>query len=81
MGGCQSIIRYEDDDDRLIRLRNQAYAREMREFQNQLRKQQCFSEMDLMGRGISKKNKKPIEVSKEITKEQMLRATNIVYDA
>lgn len=50
MGSCQSLY-YEDEDDKVIRIKNQQYAREMKEFQRQLRQQrQMFSELDLMGR-------------------------------
>lgn len=71
MGGCQSL-HYEDDDERIMRIRSQQHAREMREFQNQLRRMQCFSEMDLTGKPRKKK---------EPTKEQIIKATNIIYDA
>lgn len=50
MGGCQSIILYEDDDERILRERNKQHAREMREFQRQLRLQKCHSELDMTGR-------------------------------
>lgn len=57
MGGCQSIIRYEDDEDIKIRERNKQQARELQEFQRQLRLQKCFSELDMNGRGTSRKKK------------------------
>ena len=56
MGGCQSILRYEDDDDRIIRAKNKQYANEVREFQQQLRRQKCHSELDLSGRARTKQN-------------------------
>ena len=54
MGGCKSIIQYEDEDDRILRLRHQTQQRELREFQKQLRKQQCYSQMDLTGKPRSR---------------------------
>lgn len=57
MGACQSIIRYEDDDDRIQRERRKQQARELREFQQQLRTQKCHSELDIMGRGMSRSSK------------------------
>lgn len=57
MGTCSSIIRYEDDEDIQIRKRNKQHARELQEFQKQLRLQKCFSELDMNGRGTSRKKK------------------------
>lgn len=57
MGGCQSIIRYEDDDDIRIRERNKQQARELQEFQRQLRMQKVFSELDMNGKGKTRKTK------------------------
>lgn len=54
MGGCQSIIRYEDDDDRILREKQKQYANEVRLFQQQLRAQKCHSELDLSGRARKK---------------------------
>lgn len=56
MGSCQSLY-YEDEDDKIMRIKNKQYAREMKEFQRQMRQQrQVFSEMDLTGRPRQKKN-------------------------
>ena len=55
MGGCQSIIQTEDEDDKMIRIKNKQHAKEMQEFQRQLRALKCHSELDLNGRGKSRK--------------------------
>ena len=55
MGGCQSLIRYEDDDDRIVREKNKQHANELREFQQQLRRQKCHSELDMSGKARVKK--------------------------
>lgn len=39
MGGCQSVINYEDEDDKAKRIRSKQQARELQEFQKQLRMQ------------------------------------------
>jgi hypothetical protein len=71
MGLCQSL-HYEDDDDKILHLRNKQMKKELQEFQRQLRQQRCFSELDLLG--------KP-KVKKELSKEQQAKAMSIVYDA
>lgn len=80
MGLCQSIL-YEDEDDKILRLRHKAQQKELREFQKQLRKQKCqISELDLSGRPRQKEQ--PISEPKEPpTSEQIKIATDIVYDA
>jgi hypothetical protein len=55
MGGCSSILRYEDDDDKEIRIKNKQYAKEVKEFQRQLRLQKGFSELNINGKGLSRK--------------------------
>lgn len=57
MGGCISVVSYEDEDDKIIKHKNKQHAREMQEFQKQLRLQKGFSELDINGKGISKKKK------------------------
>jgi hypothetical protein len=64
MGLCQSL-HYDDDDDKVLHLRNKQMKKEMQEFQRQLRQQRCFSELDLSG--------KP-KVKNELSKEQQARA-------
>lgn len=74
MGGCQSLY---DEDERIAMERRKIQAKELQEFQRQLRMQKCFSELDINGKGISKKQKQKIEP----TPEQIRIASNIVYDA
>jgi hypothetical protein len=51
MGLCQSLY----DEDEIKRQEDKKrLARELREFQQQLRTQQCHSELDIMGRGMSR---------------------------
>lgn len=59
---------YEDDDDKILHLRNKQMKRELQEFQKQRRMQRCFSELDMNG--------KP-----RITPAQTAKAMSIVYDA
>lgn len=72
MGGCQSLY---DEDERIAMERRKIQAKELQEFQRQLRMQKCFSELDINGKGISKKQKI------DPTPEQIRIASNIVYDA
>lgn len=53
MGICQSL-NYEDEDEKFMRLRNKQHAEELRRFQQQIRMQKCFSELDMLGRGVSR---------------------------
>lgn len=62
MGNCRSITLYEDEDERIIRQRNKQQARELREFQRQLRMQKCHSELDLNGK-VKKSRPNPVPVS------------------
>jgi hypothetical protein len=56
MGSCQSIQkRYEDPDDKEIKIKNKQYAKEIKEFQRQIRLQKEFSELDINGKGVSRK--------------------------
>lgn len=70
MGNCKSIIYYqEDEDDKRIREKSQQLTRDLKEFQDQLRKQRGqYSELDLTGKAI-------------VSREQMIKASNIIYDA
>ena len=74
MGGCQSL--YDEDELRAKEL-NKQYAKELQNFQQQLRASKCHSELDLKGRGISRKDKEP----PVLTAEQIRVASNIIYDA
>jgi hypothetical protein len=67
MGNCKSILE-EDDDDRIIRIKNKQKARELKEFQSQLRKQKCHSQLDMFG--------KP-----DLRPREMRMAMDRVYDA
>lgn len=72
MGTCQSLY----DEDELKRKQQQKQqAKELQYFQQQLRASRCFSELDLNGKGITRKTKE------EPTPEQIRVATNIIYDA
>lgn len=71
MGNCKSL-HYEDDDDKVLHLRNKQMKKELQEFQRQIRFQKCFSELDINGKG---------KVKNELTKEQQAKAMSIVYDA
>lgn len=74
MGLCQSL-HYEDDDDKILHLRNKQMKKELQEFQRQLRFQKCFSELDLSGKPKPRERKEPLEPA------QTARAMSIVYDA
>ena len=50
-----NLVHYMDEDEKILRERHKQQARELREFQQQLRKQKCFSEMDLTGKPKVKK--------------------------
>ena len=53
MGGCISVISYEDPDDKAKRINDKRVAKELEFFREQLRKQRMvFSELDMNGRGI-----------------------------
>jgi len=49
MGSCQSII-VDDEDRQIQKIREKQIKKEMFEFQKELRKQKCFSELDLNGK-------------------------------
>lgn len=76
MGLCQSIY-YEDEDDKARRLQNEQAKRDLKEFHRQLHLQKGFSELDVSGKGISRKHKQ----KQEPTPEQVRVASNIIYDA
>jgi len=67
MGNCKSL-HYEDDDDKVLHIRNKQYAKEMKEFHKQLRHQKCFSELDVTGRPKMKKE--------QITSKASLQTAN-----
>jgi hypothetical protein len=70
MGLCQSL--YDEDELRAKEL-NKQYAKELHHFQQQLRASKCHSELDLNGKGKSRKDPP--------TAEQIQVASNILYDA
>jgi len=73
MGGCSSIY-YEDEDDKARRLQSEQAKRDLKEFHRQLHLQKGFSELDLLGKGVVRKQK-------ELTPHQQAKAMSIVYDA
>jgi len=54
MGSCQSFSS-GDPDDQIIKLKNKQRAQELKEFQRQLRLQKCQSELDMNGKGTTRK--------------------------
>lgn len=79
MGNCKSL-HYEDDDDRILHLRNKQMKKELQEFQKQLRLQKCFSELDMSGRPKARKEN-TYQGNPNLTPEQTAKAMSIVYDA
>jgi hypothetical protein len=73
MGTCQSLY---DEDEIRRQEEKKRQARELQHFQQQLRASRCFSELDINGRGITRKTK-----TIQPTAEQVRVATNIIYDA
>ncbi len=51
MGGCISVIQYEDEDDKAKRINDKRVAKELEFFREQLRKQRMvYSELDMNGK-------------------------------
>lgn len=75
MGLCQSLY---DEDELQRREQQKQHAKELQHFQQQLRASRCFSELDMSGKGTSRKIKAKAEPP---TPEQVRVATNIIYDA
>lgn len=73
MGLCQSIY-YEDEDDKARRLQSEQAKRDLKEFHRQLHLQKGFSELDMSGKGITRKQK-------PLTPNQQAKAMSLVYDA
>jgi len=85
MGACKSLVREEDEDDKERRLAFEEHKKEMNDFRKQLKRQRAqFSELDLSGKAIKSK-KNPLEQSPnpspDPTPEQIIKASNIIYDA